>query len=212
MEIIRAVMARLRVPQKPTPVRIAICVFLCLVVLLICPVGLPLSLWAESEADRRIDFIEKDNASIHAEHYMIVNQLSSTTKGLVDLTEAVNKHHEAQAGYPAFLATLDVKLNWLLAGIGSVLVGGFGWMLNRVRYAGRVEEKLRFHAAEVLRYQEAVKNETLRVHESVVAAMDSIKSEAHLGRDEAQAAYAEASQVNRKIESLGESIMEKGVE
>jgi hypothetical protein len=181
---------------------------MCAAVLLFSSVGFPLA-FASSDTDRRFDALERDNAVIRADHYEIMQQVAADTKALADLTDLVNKHHASQADYPALLATLDVKLTWLLRGIGAVILGGAGWMWNRVRYANRVAEELRDHAKRVVEYQD-IRNKSESVnHQSVISELEFARAEAH-------AAYIESNTVNQKIASIGMEMKDhepaKGVE
>jgi hypothetical protein len=162
-------------------------------------VAFPFALASNSETDRRLDVLERDNSSIHAEHYQIMQQVSTDTKALSDLIEIVNKHHAEQSDYPALLATLDVKLTWILRGIGAVLLGGIGWMWNRVRYSNKVAEELRRHAELVIQRQDSVRTTDAESHQGVMDELQLIKVEAH-------SAYKEANTVNQKIAGIGQDL------
>ena len=181
--------------------RTAVCTILCLVMITILIGGIPFSVRAESDYSRRITVLEKDVSEIRADSLATMKQVSTNTGVLNDLRADVQRHHDSQAGYPAFLAVLDTKLDWLLTGIGMVLVGGAGWSWSRVRYSNRVAEELRKHAEIVLRHQEVLNG----INE---ASQKSVMDKLQIVQDGAQSAYSEANTVNRKIESLGESIRE----
>jgi hypothetical protein len=188
--------------NNPTFLRIGICYGMCAAVLICSSAGFSLAS-SGSDTDRRFDALERDNAVIRADHYEIMQQVATDTRALADLTDLVNKHHKSQEDYPALLATLDVKLTWLLRGIGAVILGGAGWMWNRVRYANRVAEELRDHAKRVVEYQE-IRNKSESVnHQSVISELESARAEAN-------AAYAESNTVNQKIASIGMEMKDHG--
>ena len=178
--------------------RIAVCAILSLAVLLI-PLAFLAPAVVGSDLDRRLDGLEKDNQSIHAEHYTIMQQVTTNTKALTDLAESVKEHHDAQAGYPAFLATLDTKLDVLLGVSSTLLAGGVGWMWNRKKYSDKLVDELREHARRVATQQSTSDHSDFSNHQIVMNRLQEVETEAH-------AAYSEANTVNQKIARIGEDL------
>ena len=186
------------ITDKLSPTRVVVCAVLSLMILLMSLAAFPYTL-SSSEMDRRLDILEKDSYAIHSEHSEIMSQIATLTKALSDLTDIVYKHHEAQAGYPAFLATMDTKLSWVLVAMGLFMTSGAAYAWNRIRYADRVADELRRHAQAVLQLQN-------RQHGIEDTKHHAVMDELQLSRTDAHNAYEEANSVNRKLATLEQGV------
>jgi hypothetical protein len=183
------------ISDKFLSTRFVVCVSLSLSALMFTAMAFPFAM-SNSDVERRLNGLERDQSTIHTEHYQIMQQVATNTKALADLTDIVDKHHEAQAGYPAFLATLDTKLNILLGVASTLLAGGAGWMWNRKKYSDKLADELREHARRVFERQAVSDQSDFSNHQTVMGRLQEVETEAHQ-------AYSEANTVNQKISSIG---------
>jgi hypothetical protein len=158
------------------------------------------------EIESRINAMQREHVAIQGAQAQILNELGSDlqlrrevigdTQKLADLDAKLAAHAASDEQWrshaPADLAVLQSKVDtilhigmWLLGCIGSLVIGCTAWALKQFKMAAGIAARLR------------VSDESSRGnHAEVIGGLAAVGAEA-------RAAYTEANEVNRKIESAG---------